>query len=160
MSINPRDYDLNELRKMARQRGESTNGEEGDADIGLSALPTDEGLSAGNSFRSGLYRELLPLEAGADDLSKPYLTGLPEEYVGEHLIFEWLEFLLLHAGYQGATEALSYYESVGWLTEAAKDDLSDYLLGIDDHGANEDNDLDIDDHMLSLVYVAKLASMR
>ncbi len=157
MSINPRDYDLNELRKLARQRGDATNGD--DADIGLSAVPSDEGIAAGSSFRSGLYRELLPLEAGADDLSKPYLSTLPEHYAGEHLIFEWLEFLLLHAGYQGATEALNYYESVGWLTEDATKDLEDYLLGIDDHGANEDNDLDIDDHMLSLVYIAKLAAM-
>jgi flagellar protein FlaE len=158
MSINPRDYDLNELRKLARQRGDATNGDE-DADIGLSAAPREESIAAGTSFRSGLYRELLPLEAGADDLSKPYLATLPEHYAGEHLIFEWLEFLLLNAGYQGATEALTYYESVGWLTEDATKDLEDYLLGIDDHGATEDNDLDIDDHMLSLVYVAKLAAM-
>jgi flagellar protein FlaE len=159
MSINPRDYDLDELRKMARERGGSTNGE-GDADIGISAMPTDEGLAAGNSFRAGLYRELLPLQAGADDAEKPYLTSLPEEYVGEHLIFEWLEFLLLHAGYQGATSALDYYASVGWLTEDVESGLQDYLLGIDDAGANEGNALEIDDHMLSLVYIAKLASMQ
>jgi flagellar protein FlaE len=157
--MNPRDYDIGELRKLAREGGEAANGEN-DADIGLSAVPTGEGLSAGNSFRAGLSRELLPLQAGADDAEKPYLEGLPEAYVGEHLVFEWLEFLLLHAGYQGATEALSYYESVGWLTEAAESDLQDYLLGMDDAGAAEASDLDIDDHMLSLVYVAKLASMQ
>lgn len=153
MSINPRDYDLAELRKLARKRGGPA---EGDEDIGLSAVAADESFAAGNSFRAGLYRELLPLEAD----EKPYLAGLPEEYVGEHLVFEWLEFLLLHAGYQGATDALSYYESVGWITEDVEGDLGDYLLGIDDHGAPGQDDLDIDDHMLSLVYVAKLASMQ
>ncbi len=164
MSLNPRDYDLDELRKMARERGGQTNGGGGsaepDPDIGLSAVSAEEEVAAGNSFRAGLYRELLPLEAGSDETTKPYLRTLPDHYVGEHLVFEWLEFLLLHAGYQGATEALSYYESVDWITEDVESALNDYLLGIDDAAANDDNDLDVDDHMLSLVYVAKLSSMQ
>jgi flagellar protein FlaE len=158
MSINPRDYDLDELRKMARKRGGQTNGGDAGPDIDLGTVG-EEDVTAGSSFRAGFYRELLPLEAGTET-AKPYLRALPEHYAGEHLVFEWLEFLLLHAGYQGATEALSYYESVGWLTEAAESDLQDYLLGMDDAGAAEATDLDIDDHMLSLVYVAKLASMQ
>lgn len=158
MSLNPRDYDLDELRKMARERGAADG--EVDPEIGLSAVPTDEGLTAGSSFRAGLYRELLPLEASMAEAGKPYLAALPEHYAAEHLVFEWLEFLLLHAGFKGATEALAYYESVGWVAEDVQDDLEDYLLGIDDQAATEDNDLEIDDHMLSLVYVAKLAAMR
>jgi flagellar protein FlaE len=159
MSINPRDYDLDELRKMARERGGQAGDGDGfeDSEIGLGAVEPGEDVPAGNSFRAGLYRELLPLEAGSD-ASKPYLSELPEHYAGEHLVFEWLEFLLLHAGYQGASEALDYYESVGWITEDVQSDLDDYLLGIDDQPANDGTDLDIDDHLLSLVYVAKLAS--
>jgi flagellar protein FlaE len=167
MSINPRDYDLDELRKMARKRGGQTNGgggaEADEPDIGLRSMgASDEGtdVSPGGSFREGLYRELLPLEAGSGDTTKPYLTALPENYAGENLIFEWLEFLLLHAGYQGATEALDYYESIGWITDDAEATLNDYLLGIDGQGANDGNSLDVDDHMLSLVYIAKLSSMR
>ncbi|MEF8783002.1 MAG: FlaD/FlaE family flagellar protein [Haloarculaceae archaeon] len=162
MSINPRDYDLDELRKMARERGGQTGDGDvnlDDGEVGFGTVGTGEDVPAGNSFRAGLYRELLPLEAGSD-ASKPYLAGLPEHYAGEHLVFEWLEFLLLHAGYQGASEALDYYEAVGWITEDVESDLNDYLLGIDDQGANDGNELDIDDHLLSLVYVAKLASMR
>ena len=162
MSINPRDYDLDELRKMARERGGKTNGGNvEEADIGgLGSMgPRDEEVSAGSSFRAGLYRELLPLEAGAGQTTKPYLKTLPEHYAGEHLIFEWLEFLFLHTGYQGATEALDYYESVGWITESVESSLGDYLLGIEDTAASERNDLDVDDHMLSLVYIAKLSSM-
>ncbi len=163
MSINPSDYDLDELRKMARERGGQTNGggEAEEPDIGLGSMgSSEEEVTSGGSFREGLYRELLPLEAGSGDTTKPYLTGLPEHYAGENLIFEWLEFLLLHAGYQGATEALDYYESIDWLTEDAKATLHDYLLGIDGQGANDGNSLDVDDHMLSLVYIAKLSSMR
>jgi len=158
MSINPRDYDLDELRRMARERGDGANGEDMEDGVSLDSVGIDE-MSAGSSFRAGLYRELLPLEAGSET-SKPYLRALPDHYAAEHLVFEWLEFLLLHAGYQGATEALDYYESVGWITEGVESDLGEYLLGIDDRAANEANDFDIDDHLLSLVYVAKLAAMR
>jgi flagellar protein FlaE len=163
MSINPRDYDLDELRKMARKRGGQTNGggEAEEPDIGLGSVgPTESEVTAGGSFREGLYRELLPLEAGSGETTKPYLTGLPENYAGENLVFEWLEFLLLHAGYQGAAEALDYYESIGWVTDDAEATLHDYLLGLDGEGANDGNSLDVDDHLLSLVYIAKLSSMR
>jgi len=159
MSINPRDYDLDELRKMARERGGQA-GDVEDTEIGLGSVGDSEEVpSAGSSLRQGLYRELLPLGAG-DDATKPYLEGLPEEYAGEHLVFEWLEFLLLHAGYQGATEALDYYESIDWITEDVQSSLGDYLLGLDDAGTNDGNDLDVDDHLLSLVYIAKLSAMR
>jgi len=164
MSINPRDYDLDELRKMARQRGErsselSDDGELPDPanlDVGLD--DGDDDVLAGSSFRSGLYRELLPFLRG-DDHEKPYLSALPETYAAEFVVFEWLEFLLMHSGYQGADEALAYYESIDWITETARSDLSDYLLGIDESATNDGNDLSVDDHMLSLVYVAKLTAM-
>ncbi|MFC7072207.1 FlaD/FlaE family flagellar protein [Halovenus rubra] len=164
MSINPSDYDLNELRKMARERG----GEAGEgtrdvdeSDIGLSS-GVDSGTSspgdATSSFRAGLYRELLPLEA-QNDASKPYLNGLPEHYAAENLIFEWLEFLILHAGYQGAIEALDYYSSVEWITDDCASTLNDYMLGLGETANTEGTELDIDDHLLSLVYIGKLASM-
>lgn len=163
MSINPSDYDLNELRKMARERGGETGGKRDadESDLGLSGS-VDSGskpTSAGqNSFRAGLYRELLPLEA-TNDATKPYLDELPEHYAAENLVFEWLEFLLLHAGYQGAMEALDYYESVDWITEECESMLNDYMLGLEEGAGGDGTDLDIDDHLLSLVYIAKLASM-
>jgi flagellar protein FlaE len=161
MSLNPRDYDLDELRRMARERGGQTADdpvEDSDIDLG-SVGPSESPPSADSSFRAGLYRELLPLEA-ASDASKPYLDGLPEHYAGEHLLFEWLEFLLMHAGYQGANEAIDYYESVDWITEDVQSQLNDYLLGLDEQAPADPADLDVDDHLLSLVYIAKLSSMR
>ena len=161
MSINPRDYDLDELRKMARKRGERSggSGEMPDpSDLEMGFDDDDEEVLAGSSFRSGLYRELLPFLSG-DSQEKPYLETLPETYAAEFVVFEWLEFLLMHSGYQGADEALAYYESIDWITETVQSDLSDYLLGIDESATNDDNDLSVDDHMLSLVYVAKLTAM-
>jgi flagellar protein FlaE len=163
MTINPRDYDLDELREMARKRGEQDNGmgdeelpDPSNLDVGLDEADA-ESLS-GNSFRSGLYRELLPF-LGGEDLEKPYLESLPETYAAEFVVFEWLEFLLLHSGYQGTDNALAYYESVDWITEDVSADLSDYLLGIEETATSEGNELDVDDHMLSLVYIAKLTAM-
>ncbi|MFB6297561.1 MAG: FlaD/FlaE family flagellar protein [Salinirussus sp.] len=160
MSINPRDYDLNELRKMARERGGQA-GDVDEPDIGLgSTEPSGSGgSSASGSLRKGLYRELLPLEASSD-ATKPYLHTLPDHYAGEHLVFEWLEFLLMHTGYKGAMEALGYYESIGWIDGDVESALGDYLIGLDDAGANDGNSLDMDDHLLSLVYIGKLSSMQ
>jgi flagellar protein FlaE len=164
MTINPRDYDLDELRKMARQRGDRNGGLADDEDIPdpanleMGLEESDEDVLAGSSFRSGLYRELLPFLSG-DSHEKPYLDALPETYAAEFVVFEWLEFLLMHSGYQGADEALDYYESIDWLTESVQSDLSDYLLGIDESATNDGNELSVDDHMLSLVYIAKLTAM-
>jgi len=170
MTINPRDYDLNELREMARKRDDvdrddprSENGHPGDpAEMEWGPLGDGDemNMSAGDSFRAGLYRELLPLIGGDDSLEKPYLRGVPDTYAAEFVVFEWLEFLLMHAGYQGAAEALQYYESIDWITEDVAGQLNDYLLGIDENGSSEESDLDVDDHMLSLVYVAKLTGMQ
>jgi flagellar protein FlaE len=154
MSINPRDYDLDELRRMARERGGGVgDGEDPGVDLGPVGGSGGESASRG-SLREGLYRELLPLQG---EVEKPYLRELPDRYAGEHLLFEWLEFLVEAAGYRGATAALDYYESIGWLTPEAESTLHDYLLGLD--GAGGDGELDVDDHLLSLVYIAKLAGM-
>ncbi|WP_436909683.1 FlaD/FlaE family flagellar protein [Halosimplex marinum] len=172
MTINPRDYDLNELREMARKRDDLDDPRSGDDrpddprpdDPGEEWAPLDEvgdaSMSAGDSFRAGLYRELLPLVGGSEDLEKPYLRSVPDTYAAEFVVFEWLEFLLMHAGYKGAADALGYYESIDWITEDVAGQLNDYLLGIDESGSNEGNDLDVDDHLLSLVYVAKLTGMQ
>lgn len=170
MSINPRDYDLEELRRMARERGKTTgnDGAGGRPDSGTDDRSNAAGRDrperpsadrdAGASFRAELYRELLPLEAGRD-AAKPYLADPPETYAGEQLVFEWLEFLLQHSGYKGAVETLEYYESIGWLSERAASTLQDYLLGLEEPAARrESSGLDTDDHLLSLVYVAKLAA--
>jgi flagellar protein FlaE len=174
MTINPRDYDLNELREMARERGDdprgppsSDSGEESSPDVGnqgggpgggLGPIGGESEATMRDSFQSGLYRELLPLEAGANNLEKPYLTHIPETYAAEFVVFEWLEFLRGHFGYQGTNEALQYYESVGWITEDVESDLNDYLLGIETQ-SGATHDIDIDDHKLSLVYIARLVSM-
>lgn len=159
MSLNPRDYDLDELRKMARERGGTAGSDVEEPNLEMGNLNQESRQqSAPSSLRASLYRELLPLEVGAD-AEKPYLAQLPEEYAGEHLVFEWLEFLLLHAGYKGTMDALSYYESVDWITEDCRSTLHDYILGLEADATNDPATLDVDDHLLSLVYIGKLRAM-
>jgi len=167
MTLNPRDYDLDELRKMARERDAGPRGpptesdEDGAAPAGIAgSVDSEPDAATRERFQSGLYRELMPLEAGADDLTKPYLGSLPESYAAEYVVFEWLEFLLDSFGYKGANEALGYYEEIGWLTEDVESSLNDYLLGLENPAGADPAETNIDDHKLSLVYIARLVSMQ
>lgn len=106
--------------------------------------------------RPELYRELLPFLH--DETEKPYLDALPETYAAELVVFEWLEYLSANAGYHGAVDALDYYASLDWITDDVRAALSDYLLGVAESQTGE-GDLDVDEHLASLVYVAKLTAM-
>ena len=147
MSINPRDYDLGELR-----------GEGDEAFVYPDERPPrrrpDEVLRAGH------YRELLMLQSGAGglDLEKPYLDALPATYEAERAAFEWLEFLVEKGGFKRATDALRHYRALGWLTEEVEHGLRDYLAGVPESGDGETRAFDSSDHLLSLIYVGRLAS--
>ena len=147
MSIDPRDYDLGELR--------------GQPEEGL-VFPDDEAPRRGSAeaLRSGQYRELLLLQARADgsDLEKPYLDALPGSFEAERVAFEWLEFLVEKGGFKRAHDALRHYRSLGWITEPVERGLTDYLAGIPEANPAETRPFDQSDHLLSLIYIGQLAS--
>lgn len=157
MTINPRDYDPGELKDLARER-----------DLSVTTWATDSTDTRGSSatcpdeaLRSGQYRELLLLEGMARerDLRKPYLDTLPETYAAEMVTFEWLEFLLAKAGFKQTLDALRYYESIGWLSEDVAGRLQEYLQCLDEPAAEETSAFDRSDHVLSLIYAARLSLM-
>jgi archaellum component FlaD/FlaE len=111
-----------------------------------------------SSARRDLERELLRLENAAGEIERPYLTTLPEALAGEELLFEWLSGLQETAGLKRAAEALEYYADVGWVDPDAGEALREYLLGLD-HEPEAARDLDADDHLESLAYVARLARL-
>jgi len=112
----------------------------------------------GKALRENQLEHLLIHETAAGELSKPYLTSLPDAYAAERLLFDWLEFLVLKGGFKRTMDALRYYQTVGWLTPDVEADLRDYLVGFS--GDVSDTDAyDVDDHHLSLVYIARLSSM-
>lgn len=154
MTMNPNDYDPNELRNAGDDAdGAFLGGPGGRGADGSGPLGADEVL------QSNQYRELFLLErtTGADGLEKPYLPTLPQSYAAELLIFEWLEFLVDRTGFRRTLDALRYYRSIDWLAEDTENRLREYLQSFDDGGSDEG--LDRSDHLLSLVYVARLAAM-
>ena len=115
---------------------------------------------AGEALRHNQLEQLLVHETAAagGSLEKPYLSTIPKEYAAERVVFDWLEFLVLKGGFKRTMDALRYYLSVDWITEDVETELHDYLIGFSGNVSNT-TEFDVDDHHLSLVYVAQLASM-
>jgi flagellar protein FlaE len=115
---------------------------------------------AGDALRSNQLEQLFLHQSAmvAEQMTKPYLDSLPQKYAAERVIFDWLEFLVLKAGFKRAMDALRYYRTIDWITDDVEAALQDYLVGFTDEGRGA-HDLDVDDHQLSLLYVARLASM-
>ncbi|MFB6109816.1 MAG: FlaD/FlaE family flagellar protein [Halodesulfurarchaeum sp.] len=119
--------------------------------------------SAEEVFTTDRLKELLLLESGADPatLERPYLEAVPEQYAARLTVFEWLEFALERGGSRRTLQALEYYVDIGWLGETAAEDLKDYVRVFQDaSGATGDRPFETADHLVSLVYVARLSSMR
>ncbi len=154
MTINPSDYDVNELRE--RPDGIDPFGLDGaNHEIGLGG-PT----GAEEVLESGQYRELFLLQStiGDGSLEKPYLEGLPDAYAAEILVFEWLEFLLAKSGFKRTLDVLQYYRSIEWITDGVAEQLREYLTGLEEPNG-ESGELTRADHMLSLVYIARIAAV-
>ncbi|WP_394327787.1 FlaD/FlaE family flagellar protein [Halogeometricum limi] len=115
---------------------------------------------AGEALRHNQLEQLLMHETAAagGSLEKPYLSSVPKEYAAERVVFDWLEFLVLKGGFKRTMDALRYYLSVDWITEDVETELHDYLIGFSGNVSNT-TEFDVDDHHLSLVHVARLASM-
>ena len=146
MTLDPRDYDLGELR--------------GGRDDGF-LYPEDRERSRDpeDVLRSTHYRELLLLQSRSDaaDLEKPYLASVPSTYEGEVELFEWLEFLVEKGGFKRTHDALRHYRSLGWLTDDVEHALRDYLAGLPEVDSRGTSAFDQSDHLLSLIYVGRLA---
>lgn len=168
MAIDPRNYDVAELRAAGsgeplprhERVGDDADDRRGSADATTETDATpDEAArpAAAVAFETSIARDLAALDG--DEVERPYLPILPASLVAEALIFEWLEFLCLQAGRESVSDALAFYERVGWLGSDATAALERYLSGIDDSRAGARSGLDPDDHRVSLHYVARLASL-
>jgi archaellum component FlaD/FlaE len=188
MNVNPEDYDLDELRQMAagRQPSESSshgpeavddtrttrNGERSSSRQRDREQPAHRNASGGSpspmrrrgpasdALRSNQLEQLFLHQSamGAEEMTKPYLDSLPQKYAAERVIFDWLEFLVLKGGFKRTMDALRYYRTIDWITDDVEAALQDYLVGFTDDGSGGQY-MDVDDHQLSLLYVARLASM-
>jgi archaellum component FlaD/FlaE len=169
MAIDPRNYDLDELRAASGAApvgdvewpsdGDDGTEGRGDGPAVDDEAATDDRPAAAAAFEASVTRDLVALDHRDGPPERPYLPALPASLAAEALIFEWLEFLVLQAGRESVADALAFYESVGWLGADAAEALEAYLSGIDDPRANDDNELDADDHRVSLHYVARIITL-
>lgn len=147
-----------EARPRSRSGGFDTAGDVGRFQFDTEIRERPRGR-AGEALRQNQLEQLLVREtASAGSLDKPYLSSLPDAYAAERIVFDWLEFLVLKGGYKRTMDAIRYYHTVDWLTEDVEAELQDYLVGFSGEVTNT-SEFDVDDHHLSLVYIARLASM-
>jgi archaellum component FlaD/FlaE len=145
--------------RLDRRRGSWDRARAGETDRDSPAAATDPTARTEPPARAGRadrLEQLLLHQAASGE--RPYLDSIPAGYDAESVVFDWLDFLVGRGGYRATVDALRYYRSVGWLTDRAEDQLLEYLRGFPDTATAES--LGVEDHEQSLVYVAKLASLR
>jgi len=93
--------------------------------------------------------------------SKPYLAELPNGYVSDLVVMEWLEFLVTEFGPDDAVRTITYYGDIGWVSESVEEELLAYVGGFADVEEVDPDEtgpatLAIDDHIRSLTFLSQL----
>lgn len=182
MSLDPTEYDLRELRRIAgvgdragsdaatdgggpsdRRVGSPDGDPAGIPDLG----PVGGGARGARTHAPGpggdhdaVADQVLTYQTAATEamLARPYLPRLPDTYTGVATVFEWLQFLVSNGGDHRARQALEYYESIAWIGEDARESLETYLEGMSDPDPDAREPLAMDHHRRSLLYVARLTA--
>ena len=161
MSLNPRRYDVRELRRIADAPRD-----------GGGEAPRERSLRQPNSSRaeqaarSAAFTELLQRQRGlrlsgggdrpADAGDRPYLRAVPASPDAEREVGEWLGYLVDVGGHLRSRDALSYYAELGWVAPDAVDALTRRLEGFD--APRRDRPFTPADHRISLVSIVRIAS--
>jgi archaellum component FlaD/FlaE len=101
-------------------------------------------------------------ESGGEttDGDGPYLERMPTGYAGDLIVLEWLTDLVSEAGPQETRGALSYYASVGWISDAVERELRTVVDGIADTEAAQregDGEIGVEEHRRSIATIDRLA---
>ncbi|WP_050032773.1 FlaD/FlaE family flagellar protein [Halorubrum halophilum] len=160
MSLNPRQYDVRELRRIADAPRD-----------GADEAPRERSLRQPNrnraeqAARSAAFTELLQRQRGlrlsgdgdrSDAGDRPYLTAIPASPEAEHEIGEWLGYLVDVGGHVRSRDALAYYAELGWVDDDAVEALRRRLAGFD--APRYDRPFTPADHRISLVSIVRIAS--
>lgn len=151
MSLDPIDYDVAELRELARRRGDRY------VEDGFLWPEPSEGFPPIDELAE--FDRPQTWTGSHEERQKPYLDEVPDSRAASSLVDRWVERLVETAGFDGAVDALAYYRSMGWITDGVEADLQDYLLAAGNHPGGSLDDLDRDDHVDSLARIIALAQM-
>ena len=161
MSLNPRRYDVRELRRIADAPRDGADGAPREQ-----ALRQPNRNRAEQAARSTAFTELLQRQrglrlsgggsksAGAGD--RPYLRSIPASPDAEREVGEWLGYLVDVGGHVRSRDALSYSGELGWVAPEAVDALRRRLEGFD--APRHDRPFTPADHRISLVSIVRIAS--
>lgn len=151
MSLDPIEYDVVELRELARRRGDQY------LEDGFLWPEPSEGFPPLDDLADVTHE--VRWTGSYDERQKPYLSELPSTPEAGRLVEQWVTQLVETAGFDGAREALAYYEALGWITEGIEAELQDYMLAAGNHPGGSLDRLDRDDHVDSLARVIALAQL-
>ncbi|GAA0720729.1 flagellar protein FlaD [Halorubrum trapanicum] len=156
MSLNPRRYDVRELRRIA-----DAPRTDGDGAPRERALRRPNRNRAEQAARSAAFTELLQRQRGerlngGDSGDRPYLTAIPASPAAEREIGEWLGYLVDVGGHLRSRDALSYYAELDWVGDDAVAALTRRLEGFD--APTRDRPFTPADHRISLVSIVRIAS--
>lgn len=167
--LDPNEYDLGELRDAAHDRPERTEDPRIDrrsSDVREAMDAGSEPVDAGRHESTQSAPESRPdgdeleffsrLDRG--DVERPYLPRVPDGYDAQMDVLEWLERLLETGDPEAVRAALSYYESVGWLSADSRGHIEAFLEGLDGVDSGGADRLGIEDHRTSFRYVARLSA--
>lgn len=152
MSLDPIDYDVVELRELARRRGDRYL-----EDGFLWPEPSEEFPDV--EELAGVDHQVT-WTGSLEERQKPYLADLPDGPASDAVVRRWVERLVETAGFDGAVEAFAYYEALGWITESVEADLHDYMLAAGNSPGGSLDALDRTAHVDSLARVIALAQLQ
>jgi archaellum component FlaD/FlaE len=161
MSLNPRRYDVRELRRIAE-----TPRDDADEAPRERSLRQPNVSRAEEAARSAAFTELLQHQRGlrlsgggnrpTDTGDRPYLRAVPASPDAEHEVGEWLGYLVDVGGHLRSRDALSYYAEIDWVAPDAVDTLTRRLDGFD--AQHRGRPFTPADHRISLVSIVRIAS--
>ena len=161
MSLNPRRYDVRELRRIADAPRSGT-----DEATREQSLRQPNQSRAEQAARSAAFVELLQRQRGRRNTNdvgrepnasdRPYLRTIPASPEAEHEAGAWLGYLVDVGGHLRSRDALSYYAELEWIAEPVQTTLTRRLAGFDT--PPHDRPFTHADHRISLVSIVRIAS--
>ena len=89
------------------------------------------------------------------------LSDIPEDAVSMTLVFKWLEFLVSRVGVSNLPDILDYYNKIGWISNKVILKVLRFAknmkIAFDDEALRPRDKLSPSDHIVSLLYIEKLA---